>query len=107
MEIARSADLFEPPYHPYTEALLSAIPLLDPEASQQKVRLEGEMPSASDPPGGCPFHTRCPRYLGSICAVQVPLWQTDETGKRIFCHIPLEELRASQVVAFVMKKRET
>jgi peptide/nickel transport system ATP-binding protein len=106
MEIARSEALFRPPYHPYTEALLSAIPLLDPQASQRKVRLEGELPSASEPPAGCPFHTRCPRYIGPICEEQIPPWQVDQSGKRIFCHIPIDELKAGQEVAFIMKKRE-
>lgn len=103
MEIARSEDLFELPYHPYTEALLSAIPLADPEASQRQVRLKGEIPSPMNVPAGCPFHTRCPRYLGEICAQEVPPWQVDEqTGKRYFCHIPSDELRRTQarVISF-------
>jgi peptide/nickel transport system ATP-binding protein len=103
MEVARSEDLFELPHHPYTEALLSAIPLADPEASQRQVRLKGEIPSPMNVPSGCPFHTRCPRYLGEICANETPPWQVDEqTGKRYFCHIPPDELRRTQerVISF-------
>ena len=103
MEVARSEDLFELPHHPYTEALLSAIPLADPEASQRQVRLKGEIPSPMNVPSGCPFHTRCPRYLGEICANETPPWQVDEqTGKRYFCHIAPDELRRTQeqVISF-------
>lgn len=106
MEVARSEDLFELPHHPYTEALLSAIPLADPEASQRQVRLKGEIPSPMNVPTGCPFHTRCPRYLGEICVNETPPWQVDEqTGKRYFCHIAPDELRNTQerVISFGQK----
>lgn len=106
MQSSPASQLFEPPYHPYTEALLSAIPLLDPHASQQQVRLEGELPSLTAPPSGCPFHTRCPRYLGLICAEQEPPWQEDQHGNRIFCHIPLAELQHTQARVFRMRDRE-
>jgi peptide/nickel transport system ATP-binding protein len=105
MEVASSEALFDPPYHPYTEALLSAIPLLDPKASQERVRLQGELPSPLTPTTGCPFHSRCPRFLGRICVDQTPPWQEDETGTSIFCHIPLEELRQEQGLVFAMRKR--
>jgi peptide/nickel transport system ATP-binding protein len=97
MEVAQAEDLFTPPYHPYTEALLSAVPLPQPEAIQTLIRLEGDVPSPMDVPTGCPFHTRCPRFLGDICVQQSPPWQFDEnTGKKSFCHIPLDELRQLQ-----------
>ena len=103
MEVAASEDLFEPPYSPYTEALLSAIPLADPQAKQTQIRLEGDIPSPADVPSGCPFHTRCPRYLGEICAREEPPWQTvPETGKRYYCHIPPDELRQVQERVFTM-----
>ncbi len=105
MEIAPSEAVFDPPYHPYTEALLSALPLLDPEASQERIRLEGEIPSALEPPPGCPFHTRCPRLLGEICKEETPPWQENESGTRIFCHIPLEDLKQQQGQVFAMRKR--
>ncbi len=96
MEIAAADDLFTPPFHPYTEALLSAIPLLDPEAEQVNIRLDGDVPSQMNVPGGCPFHPRCPRYLGDICRTETPPWQTTAAGNRIFCHIPLAELEREQ-----------
>lgn len=96
MEVAAADQLFEPPYHPYTEALLSAIPSLDPEAPETAVRLEGDVPSQLNIPSGCPFHPRCPRYLGEICKTETPPWQTTAGGDRIFCHIPLAELEAIQ-----------
>ncbi len=101
METGPAAAVFDPPYHPYTEALLSSVPLVDPGGQQKQIRLEGEIPSLSQEITGCPFHTRCPRFLGDICVDQVPPWRVDEgTGKRIFCHIPLEELEANQERAF-------
>ena len=97
MEIANAEDLFDPPFSPYTEALLSAIPLVDPQATQKQIRLEGEIPSPIEMPSGCPFHTRCPRYLGDICAEEEPPWQiVPDTGKRYYCHIAPEELRPVQ-----------
>jgi peptide/nickel transport system ATP-binding protein len=96
MEFARAAELFQPPYHPYTEALLASVPLIDPTASQQPIRLEGDVPSQIDVPGGCPFHPRCPRYLGDICREQTPPWRETEQGDRIFCHIPLADLTVQQ-----------
>ncbi len=97
MEITSPENLFHPPQHPYTEALLSAIPQTDPARKGAPIHLPGEVPSPADLPQGCPFHTRCPRYLGEICNTTIPPWQVDQSlGKRIFCHIPLEELATSQ-----------
>lgn len=100
MEVGAAGEIFEPPYHPYTEALLSAIPLLDPQGEHAHIRLEGELPSLSDYPTGCPFHTRCPRFLGDICVEEEPPWRETDSGRRIYCHIPLDELRNSQKRAF-------
>lgn len=100
MEVASVEEIFDPPYHPYTEALLSAIPLLDPQADQAEIRLEGELPSPSDYPSGCPFHSRCPRFLGEICVEKEPPWRVSESGRRIYCHIPLDELGSAQERAF-------
>lgn len=100
MEVARSEELFEPPYHPYTEALLSAIPLIDPLAEQHQIRLDGEVPSPVDVPTGCPFHTRCPRFLGDICVEEEPPWQTAEAGTRYYCHISPEDLLEEQEKPF-------
>jgi peptide/nickel transport system ATP-binding protein len=88
--------VFALPWHPYTEALLSAVPVPDPEAEVDPVRLEGPVPSAADPPKGCPFHTRCPRKVGPICEHEVPPAQRGADGHTIVCHIPLDSLRDMQ-----------
>jgi len=92
-ETGTAAELFAPPYHPYTEALLSAIPIPDPSTRQRKIRLEGAVPSPTDPGPGCRFHTRCPRKIGAICEEQEPPGRAVGPGHRIHCHIPLDELR--------------
>ncbi|RCK73695.1 MAG: Oligopeptide transport ATP-binding protein OppD [Anaerolineae bacterium] len=93
MQLCRAADLFQPPYHPYTEALLSAVPSVDLEKKGQTIRLEGDLPSPSEVIEGCPFHSRCPRKIGEICERQPPPWREDiRTQKRIYCHYTLEEL---------------
>jgi peptide/nickel transport system ATP-binding protein len=85
-------DVFTPPYHPYTEALLSAIPIADPAVRQRRVRLDGPVPSAVDPGLGCRFHSRCPRKLGVICETTPPPAHVAPSGHRIWCHIPLDDL---------------
>ncbi|MBL8700754.1 MAG: ABC transporter ATP-binding protein [Alphaproteobacteria bacterium] len=92
MEAGTVDQVYAPPYHPYTEALLSAIPVPDPRLRRRRIRLDGELPSAIDPPRGCPFHTRCPRKLGAVCVDVPPPVQTTADGHRIDCHIPLAEL---------------
>jgi peptide/nickel transport system ATP-binding protein len=97
MEVSESASIFDPPHHPYTEALLSSVPLIDPEGEQEEIRLEGEIPSPSEEITGCPFHTRCPRFIGPICVEEVPPWREIEgADKRTFCHYTEEELRERQ-----------
>jgi len=103
MEIGPAEDIYQPPYHPYTEALLSAVPIPDPQAEQARIRLEGAVPSALKPPSGCRFHTRCPRRSllpdgGKICETDIPPWREGDDGHRIFCHIPLETLRELEPV---------
>jgi len=98
MEIGPADAIYAPPYHPYTEALLSAVPVPDPTVEQKHIRLEGSVPSAIDPPSGCRFHTRCPRRNllpdgGKICEEEVPPWQYATDEHRILCHIPMETLR--------------
>ncbi|MBK1869282.1 ABC transporter ATP-binding protein [Taklimakanibacter albus] len=91
MELGSSERVFDGPHHPYTEALLSAVPRL--EADQpSRIRLVGEIPSASNPPSGCVFHTRCPRKLGAICEEKEPPFVEEEAGHSLRCHIPLAEL---------------
>jgi peptide/nickel transport system ATP-binding protein len=103
MEIGPAEEIYAPPYHPYTEALLSAVPIPDPTAKQKHIRLEGNVPSAINPPSGCRFHTRCPRRKllpdgGKICAEEVPPWREVGNGHRIFCHIPIETLKSFEPV---------
>ncbi|MBI3977540.1 MAG: ABC transporter ATP-binding protein [Chloroflexi bacterium] len=93
-EVGRSEDVFNPPYHPYTEALLSAVPVPDPTAKHARIRLEGNLPSPINPPNGCRFNTRCPRKLGEICETAVPPVRDAGNGHQIFCHIPLQQLSA-------------
>jgi peptide/nickel transport system ATP-binding protein len=93
MEYGHTEDVFTPPYHPYTEALLSAVPIADPDVHQRRIILEGAMPSPQNRPQGCPFATRCPRKVGAICDTTTPPTQTTASGHRIFCHIPLDELK--------------
>ena len=99
VEIGPAEAIYSPPYHPYTEALLSAVPIPDPDAEQKQIRLGGNVPSALNPPSGCRFHTRCPRRKemlpdnSQICEKEVPPWRSTKHGHRIFCHIPLEKLK--------------
>ena len=64
------------------------------------MRLSGEVPSAIEPPSGCPFHTRCPRLLGDICRTTPPPWREGADGHGVYCHIPLDELEAIQRPAY-------
>jgi peptide/nickel transport system ATP-binding protein len=92
MEFGRTDQVFAPPYHPYTEALLSAVPIADPDVQQRRIILEGSIPSPQNRPVGCPFATRCPRKVGEICDTTPPPVQVSAGGHRIACHIPLSEL---------------
>jgi peptide/nickel transport system ATP-binding protein len=92
VEFGRVEEVFEPPYHPYTEALLSAVPVPDPEAQRPRIVLEGPLPSSTEVPRGCPFATRCPRKVGAVCDDTPPPEQRLAAGHRIACHIPAEEL---------------
>lgn len=92
VDVGPAATMATPPYHPYTEALLRAIPKPDPRQREAKTGLAGSPPSAIDVPSGCPFHTRCPRKLGPICEDQTPPWFETPTGRRYSCHIPPADL---------------
>lgn len=96
VEQGLSEKVHEAPMHPYTEALLSAIPVPDPSVKQGQIRLEGDIPSPRNKPTGCPFHTRCPRFLGDICVQESPPIRRTDDGHQIRCHIPLEELKEMQ-----------
>ena len=97
-EVGPTEALFAPPYHPYTEALLSAVPIPDTSVERTSIRLSGAVPSALDPPSGCRFHTRCPRKIGPICERESPPWRQVTKEHRICCHIGTEELRAVEPV---------
>ncbi|MDQ0474367.1 dipeptide ABC transporter ATP-binding protein [Labrys wisconsinensis] len=94
MEQGRTPDIFAPPYHPYTEALLSAVPIADPRVSKRRVLLTGELPSPSDPPPGCPFSTRCPHVIAGTCDRLPPPVQSFAPDHSIACHLPREHLLA-------------
>ncbi len=94
-ELGPADVVFDGPHHPYTEALLSAVPTID-GGGRERIRLEGDIPSAASPPSGCVFHTRCPRFLGPICVEQEPPLVEVEGGHLMRCHIPIEELRRLQ-----------
>ncbi len=96
MELAEARDLFSPPFHPYTEALLSAIPTIRPKPEMERILLEGDIPSAYEVPSGCPFHTRCPRFIGDLCRDLEPPWRVTKTGKRYYCHIDQADLLLAQ-----------
>jgi peptide/nickel transport system ATP-binding protein len=97
-EVGPTEDLYSPPYHPYTEALLSAIPIPDPTIERTRIRLSGVVPSALDPPSGCKFNTRCPRRIGPVCEQVSPPRREMADGHCIFCHITSKELRAMKPV---------
>jgi peptide/nickel transport system ATP-binding protein len=94
MELGTAQAVFEAPHHPYTEALLSAVPSSD--GTQTRIKLAGDIPSAANPPSGCVFQTRCPRKLGAICEQQEPPLADVGDGRLMRCHIPLEDLRRLQ-----------
>lgn len=93
MEVGTTERVFQGPHHPYTEALLSASP---GAGGENRIRLEGEIPAAGNPPPGCAFQTRCPRKIGEICETVEPELIEAEEGFYIRCHIPVEELRRMQ-----------
>ncbi len=95
MEVGESETVFRGPNHPYTEALLSAVPNVD-GAQQKRILLEGEIPSPANPPTGCVFNTRCPRVIRGLCEVTEPPLVEVEPGHMMSCHIPIEELRILQ-----------
>jgi peptide/nickel transport system ATP-binding protein len=94
-ELGPADVVFDGPHHPYTEALLSAVPTID-GGGRDRIRLEGDIPSAAAPPSGCVFHTRCPRKVGAICEQTEPPLVEVADGHLMRCHIPIEELRRLQ-----------
>ncbi len=93
VEMGTTDQVFQPPYHPYTEALLSAVPIADTRVQKKRIVLEGDIPSAVNPPPGCPFQTRCrwkSQVAGGLCDREVPPVRMMEGGHQIKCHLPDE-----------------
>lgn len=86
VEIADKKSIFEQPQHPYTRALLSAIPVPDPVHERERILLTGDVPSPIDPPNGCRFHTRCP-FVQDICKTQMPELKRSAQNQQVACHI--------------------
>jgi peptide/nickel transport system ATP-binding protein len=104
VEQGTTDEVFAPPYHPYTEALLSAVPIADTRVKKKHIVLQGDIPSAVKPPPGCPFQTRCPRKLGTICETAMPPVRVFG-GHRILCHIePAELLRMEPVIEILPER---
>jgi peptide/nickel transport system ATP-binding protein len=101
VEQGSTEQVFAPPYHPYTEALLSAVPLADTRYVKRRVILEGEIPSATNPPSGCPFQTRChykSKVPGGLCEKELPPLREIAKGHFVRCFLPEAELRAMKPV---------
>jgi peptide/nickel transport system ATP-binding protein len=97
VELTESDSLYENPLHPYTQALLSAIPIPDPdiEESRERIILQGELPSPINPPSGCVFRTRCP-FAMDVCSEEKPEWQEVETNHFVACHLYHENSKQEQ-----------
>ncbi|MBL4917435.1 ABC transporter ATP-binding protein [Szabonella alba] len=101
VELGTTDQVFSPPYHPYTEALLSAVPIADTRVTKKRIVLEGDIPSAMNPPPGCPFQTRCrwkSEVPGGLCDREVPPVRHLATGHQIKCHLPDEVLTKMEPV---------
>ena len=90
VELSNTAELFDTPYHPYTKALLSAIPSLDPDEKKERIILQGDVPSPIDPPTGCRFHTRCPIAV-ERCKLEEPLLRELSPAHHVACHLAEKE----------------
>jgi oligopeptide/dipeptide ABC transporter ATP-binding protein len=90
VELTDSNRLYTNPMHPYTEALLSAVPSTNPDdINRKRILLSGDVPNPANPPPGCAFHTRC-RYAEEQCRVEVPVWREIEPGHNVACHFAEE-----------------
>ena len=101
VEIGTTDQVFQPPYHPYTEALLSAVPIADTRVIKKRIVLEGDIPSAMNPPPGCPFQTRCRwkcQVPGDLCETEMPPMRDARGGHQIKCHLSDEVFAAMEPV---------
>jgi oligopeptide transport system ATP-binding protein len=87
VELASAKDLYTKPLHPYTEALLAAVPIPDPKITRKRVPLQGDVPSPIHPPSGCHFHTRCPIARKGLCDTQAPELKQSSSGHWVACHL--------------------
>ncbi len=101
VELGTTDQVFSPPYHPYTEALLSAVPIADTRVKKKHIVLEGDIPSAMNPPPGCPFQTRCGwknQVPGNLCETEVPPLRDMATGHQVKCHLSEEKFAQMEPV---------
>jgi len=101
VELGTTDQVFSPPYHPYTEALLSAVPIADTSIEKQHIVLEGDIPSAMNPPSGCPFQTRCrwkSKVPGGLCEQEIPPVRTLSHGHQLKCHLSDSQLNQMEPV---------
>ena len=109
VETGTTDQVFSPPYHPYTEALLSAVPIADTRIERKRIVLEGDIPSAVNPPPGCPFQTRCrfkSEVPGNLCETEVPPIRDLEDGHQLKCHLAEDILaRMEPVIALAEDKK--
>jgi peptide/nickel transport system ATP-binding protein len=85
VELAETTEIFETPRHPYTAALLSAVPEPDPRVRSRRIVLQGEVANPASPPSGCYFHPRCP-HATAVCRAETPAWQEISRGHFVSCH---------------------
>ncbi|MBM7837410.1 peptide/nickel transport system ATP-binding protein/oligopeptide transport system ATP-binding protein [Alkalihalobacillus xiaoxiensis] len=97
VELANKDLLYDEPKHPYTKALMSAVPVPDPDIKQERVILQGDVPSPSNPPSGCAFHTRCPSCM-DVCKTDVPIWQEVAPNHQVACHLYNETTKEENVI---------
>ncbi len=101
VELGTTDQVFSPPYHPYTEALLSAVPIADTRVKKKRIVLEGDIPSAMNPPPGCPFQTRCrwkSQVPGNLCEKEMPPVRTLEGDHQVKCHLSDEQFASMEPV---------
>ena len=107
MEKGSTEEIFSAPYHPYTEALLSAVPIADTSVRKRKIVLSGEIPSPSNPPPGCPFSTRCPYVMKGLCDVVAPPQREMAPRHVIACHLDEATLRGMEPVITIEPQERT